>query len=109
LEVDGAGQPVVPSGRSLTSLEQWLGAEHTRERTVFAASLPLERAHGEAIPLPDLHADDTPSAVHEADGLEWFLRLAVLWQATVAAPLRKTQHGTFFKRDQDRIAEDPLL
>jgi hypothetical protein len=109
LESDGAGGPVVPSGRSLTSLEQWLAAEHTRARAVFAASLPLERVRGEAIPVPDLHVDETPSAVHEADGLEWLLRLAVLWQTTTDAPLRKTQHGTFFKRDQDRITEDPLL
>jgi hypothetical protein len=48
-------------------------------------------------------------AVHEADGLEWPLRLAVLWQQVVGSPLRHTQQGDFFKRDLDRLRSDPLL
>jgi hypothetical protein len=47
--------------------------------------------------------------VHEADGLEWLLRLAVLWQQVVGAPLRRTQQGGFFKRDFERLQQDALL
>jgi hypothetical protein len=45
----------------------------------------------------------------EADGLEWLLRLAVLWQQVSSAPLRRTQQGGFFKRDAERLGQDPLL
>jgi hypothetical protein len=47
--------------------------------------------------------------VHEADGLEWPLRLAVLWQQVAATPLRRTQQRNFFKRDLERLRNDPLL
>src|SRR5262249_37205828 len=49
------------------------------------------------------------ATVHEADGLDWLLRLAALWQQVAAVPLRRTQGGDFFKRDADRLAGDPLL
>jgi len=48
-------------------------------------------------------------AVHEADGLEWPLRLSVLWQQVATAPLRRTQQYDFFKRDLERLRADPLL
>ena len=44
-----------------------------------------------------------PSSFQEADGLEWLLRMAVLWQQAAAAPLRRTQQGDFFKRDLERL------
>lgn len=47
--------------------------------------------------------------VREADGLEPILRLAALWQRVRAAPIRQTQQGTLFKRDRERLAEDPAL
>ena len=47
--------------------------------------------------------------VLEADGLDWPLRLTVLWQRLAGAPLRRTQQGDFFKRDYDRLEGDPLL
>jgi hypothetical protein len=49
------------------------------------------------------------ASVQEADGLEWPLRLAALWQQVSAGPLRWTQQGDFFKRDLDRLRADPLL
>ena len=49
------------------------------------------------------------SSFQEADGLEWLLRLAVLWQQVAAAPLRRTQQGDFFKRDFERLGQDALL
>ena len=47
--------------------------------------------------------------VREADGLEPILRLAVVWQRVGEAPLRQTQQGTLYKRDRDRIEDDPVL
>jgi hypothetical protein len=49
------------------------------------------------------------SGIHEADGLEWPLRTAALWQLLLGSPLRRTQQGDFFKRDLDRLRADPLL
>jgi hypothetical protein len=101
---------------------------------VFAHPLAAARAVGEDLGLPDLSLGlppappaaegevvaavaETPSGppptpagpVQESDGLEWLLRLAVLWQQAAEAPFRRTQGGGYFKRDQERLAQDPLL
>ncbi len=47
--------------------------------------------------------------VRESDGLEPVLRLGALWQRAVAEPIRQTQQGLLYKRDRDRVAEDPVL
>ncbi len=111
------------------SFEQWLGFPGPGKLTVFAPPLAAARAVGEDPGLPDLSADSpgkaggassngdgaptsvppAPAHFQEADGLEWPLRLAVLWQQVSASPLRKTQQGGFFKRDAERLGQDPLL
>jgi hypothetical protein len=45
----------------------------------------------------------------ESDGLEPILRLGALWQRVGSEPLRQTIQGTLYKRDRDRIADDPVL
>ncbi len=45
----------------------------------------------------------------ETDGLEAILRMAVIWQKVAEAPLRQTQQGTLYKRDRDRLEDDPVL
>lgn len=45
----------------------------------------------------------------EADGLEMLLRLAALWQKLRSAPPRIKQFGGLFKKDRQRLEEDPLL
>src|SRR5262249_20748140 len=104
---DGAAR----SRRSkLKSFEQWLAFPGTTAVPVFAHPRAAERALGGPLPFPD-----TPAAVREAlpvqeaDGLDWPLRLGVLWQLLAKSPLRRTQQGDFFKRDGERIASDPLL
>src|SRR4029078_12484192 len=68
------------------------------------------RASPRAKPLPPFKDTvDQTATPHEPDGLEWFLRLGVLWQEVHDTPARLTQQGTFFKRDQDRLTEDTLL
>ena len=90
-------------------------ARGRRACTCFAPRKSRSRAIGEPLGLPDLAAADerrsplpdlTPhGAPQEADGLEWLLRLAVLWQQASAAPLRRTQQGGFFKRDLRTTAQ----
>ncbi len=47
--------------------------------------------------------------VREADSLEPLLRLGALWQRAGAEPIRQTQQGALYKRDRERVAEDPVL
>ena len=90
------------------NIESWL----TRSDPIPVVLAPptiAKRAHGEPLPIEfATEANDNPR-IFEADGLEWPMRLAVLWQQTLAAPLRKTQQGGFFKRDHERLRGDPLL
>jgi hypothetical protein len=116
------------SSRQLKSFEQWMAAPGPSGLVVFAPPTIAARALGEDLGLPDLSQDEeragsgsdgkSPTAsasgsfissFQEADGLEWLLRLAVLWQQVVAAPLRRTQQGEFFKRDFERLEQDALL
>jgi hypothetical protein len=99
----------------LHDFEQWLGQSSAAGLTVFAHPQVMERALNEDLGLSELpapvasNATSPPLRVLEADGLEWPLRLAALWQQTAAAPLRRTQQGDFYKRDLDRLRGDPLL
>jgi len=97
--------------KRLKSFEQWLGHAIATGFRVFAPPEVTARAIGEDFALPELPvAAALPlSPVHEGDGLEWPLRLAVLWQQVAAGPLRRTQQGDFFKRDLERLGEDTLL
>src|SRR4029077_7115518 len=111
----------------LKVFDHWLGL--TALPLVYAHPAVLERALASLATTPLLHdgkgaepgeerlaLPECPGAValrdpsiQESDGLEWLLRLAVLWQQVAAAPLRRTQQRDFFKRDLDRLREDPLL
>ena len=56
----------------------------------------------------------TPAAgsvgqIRESDGLEPVLRLAATWQRVASEPLRQTGQGALYKRDLERIEEDPVL
>ena len=114
----------------IKTFEQWLAFPGATGLAVFTPPLIASRAVGEDLGLPDLSSKDEggrmkdegkqddasgssfilhPSSFQEADGLEWLLRMAVLWQQTASAPLRRTQQGDFFKRDLERLGQDPLL
>lgn len=69
-------------------------------------------SHGVRIRPPSravLKAAGPVGQVREPDGLEPILRLAALWQRIGAEPLRRTQQGTLYKRDRERIEEDSVL
>jgi hypothetical protein len=69
------------------------------------AELPLE--------LPEPGCPLTPREAHgawrHADGWEWPMRLAILWQLAWLAPIKRTQQKVLFKRDRDRLVLHPLL
>jgi hypothetical protein len=94
---------------------QWLAGAGPAGLNVFTPPQLARRAIGEDLGLPDLsqpEVDRLASPVlpgTQADGLEWLLRLGVLWQQVSAAPLRRTLQGGLFKRDTERIGQDGLL
>ncbi len=115
------------ASQKIKSFEQWMAVPGPAGLLVFTPPQIAARAIGEDFGLPDLslgggwrvegEASNPPSTLHpppstrfhEADGLEWLLRLAVLWQQVAGAPLRRTQQGGFFKRDFERLQQDALL
>lgn len=104
--------PCFPPERTLRlpSFEHWMGGGGTPGLPVFAHPAVAARCLGEDLGLPALAvADGSAGAIQEADGLEWPLRLAVLWQLVTEAPLRRTQQGDFFKRDLERLTLDLRL
>ena len=123
------GNGALRAGR-IPTFEQWLGTAGAAGLIVFSPPQIASRAIGADLGLPDLSQESevrsqesgsgtdvsllTPDSrlltpVLESDGLEWLLRLGVLWQQASAAPLRRTQQGGFFKRDMERLEQDPLL
>jgi hypothetical protein len=110
-----ADDSAAPASMRIKSFEQWLGFATGSGLAVFTLPLVANRAIGEDLGLPDLSPGDSGGPrlsllqSHEADGLEWPLRLSILWQQVGSAPLRRTMQGTFFKRDLERLEQDPLL
>jgi Helicase conserved C-terminal domain len=105
--------------KRLKSFEQWLGQAGTTGLHVFAHPAVMGRALGEDLGLPDLSVapaaernsttHHAPRTTQEADGLDWLLRLAALWQLLAGGALRRTQQGSFFKRDLERLTQDARL
>lgn len=102
--------PILPESiEHLRNWEQWLGAMPIHARLIVPPAV-AERAMRERIGLPALPSKNFDvKAIHAADGLEWPLRLGVLWQQLRAGPIRLTQANALFKRDQLRLENDPLL
>src|SRR5215207_11193211 len=99
-----------PRSVPVASVDGWLAQLTAQPLAVFVLPLAAARARGEELGLPELPAHQIgTAAAQEADGLEWPMRLAVLWQTARGGPLRRTQQGGFFKRDLDRLRGHPLL
>ncbi len=78
--------------------------------TIFNAHPAVLNAARTVLPESDPPPEAGPvRQVRESDGLEPILRLAAVWQRIEEAPIRQTQQGTFFKRDRERLEDDPVL
>jgi hypothetical protein len=109
---DRAASPASAPGVKVRNFEQWLGTAGPAGLSAFTLPEVAARARGADLGLPDLsEAAEQPPGLREmeADGLEWLLRLGVLWQQACAGPFRRTQQGGLFKRDVERLEQDPLL
>jgi hypothetical protein len=93
----------------LRSIGEWLAQTGGADPVVFAHPQVAGRALGEKLNLPALPPAVFEAQPREADGLDWPLRLSVFWQQVAAAPLRRTTTGELFKRDLERLKQDPLL
>ncbi|MCZ2344056.1 MAG: helicase-associated domain-containing protein [Bacteroidales bacterium] len=106
---------VAPDAPEITDFEAWLGSAGMLHAKVFALPQVAGRARGEPLGLPDLSqplSDDAfPSSPvpRFADGLDWPLRLALVWQQVLTMPMRLTQANTLFKRDLGRLQADEVL
>jgi hypothetical protein len=75
----------------------------------IAVAAPLV---GRELPSPAISAPFTSRSApawRSADGWEWPIRLAVLWRAAWLAPIKRTQQWQLFKKDRERLTNDPLL
>ncbi len=99
--------PVLSGKIRLRQFEHWLG--QSAAPMVEAPPAITQRILHEPLSMSGPAPLALTGPVHEADGLEWPLRLAALWQQLVAAPLRRTQQRDYFKRDLDRLRGDSLL
>ncbi|HZZ79575.1 MAG TPA: hypothetical protein VFE62_13725, partial [Gemmataceae bacterium] len=89
-------------------IEAWLARAEPMPIVLAAPAVTNRAKEDLGITCPEVEVP-AKATVHEADGLDWPLRLAVLWQQVLGAPLRRTQQGDFFKRDADRLGADPIL
>lgn len=78
---------------------------------VFVHPAVAIRARDEELGLPNLAsgARQPSVAARTADGLDWPLRLAALWQQLHANPVRFTQANLLFKKDLLRLQADEVL
>ncbi len=100
-----------PQAPPVADFAAWLGSAGSMAAVVFLHPAVGTRARGEDLELPDLSTAEPPVGVtpRVADGLEWPLRLAALWQQVAAGPVRLTQANHLFKRDQVRLQTDEVL
>lgn len=102
---------VNPLAPPIGDFAAWLGSAGSMGATVFVHPAVAARARGEDLELPNLTTTEPPVGVtpRVADGLEWPLRLAAVWQQVAAGPVRMTQANLLFKRDQTRLQADEVL
>ena len=99
-----------PASPNLKQFEDWLGPGGILQARVFAHPAVIARALGEDLGLPVPKSEAIPVRASQlADGLEWPLRMAPVWQLLLGDPIRLTMQQSLFKRDLTRMQTDPLL
>jgi len=103
--------PQVPHDlQPLDNFTDWLGRAGPLSAEVFTHPAVARRARMEELGLPNLASENRGSQpIRQADGLDWPLRFAALWQSVRATPVRHTQTNTLFKKDLNRLQSDELL
>ncbi|HEV3163224.1 MAG TPA: helicase-associated domain-containing protein [Isosphaeraceae bacterium] len=98
-------------GQPLRADERIFGLEASPDIMVQVVVHPAAVAAARTVRPTGARLPSTCSVrqVREADGLEPILRIAALWQGVAEAPLRQTQQGLIYKRDRDRLEDDPVL
>jgi Helicase conserved C-terminal domain len=106
----GLAVPILLEGeKPIRGWEDWLGMSPTMAK-LHVPSTVADRAARDGTGLPQLASKKFDAkTIHSGDGLEWLLRLGVLWQQLRADPIRLTQANALFKRDLLRLQDDPLL
>jgi hypothetical protein len=94
----------------LKEFAHWFLEPATRSWQLFLPNEVAERARSLPLQLPKIPwQDGNPHHTMDCDGLDWPLRMGVLWQQVHQAPMRLTQSGEFFKRDLQRLQTDATL
>lgn len=91
---------------SITSFTAWFGAAGSLAAEVFVHPAVLARSRGIQV------TGQTPKprgAGSTADGLDWPLRIAAVWQRLRSAPVKVTLARTLFKRELAKLQDDPAL
>jgi hypothetical protein len=105
--------PVFPDGLpAIDDFTAWFGSAGGMSAEVFAHPGVSARARSEDLGLPNLANPDREAGngpARQADGLDWPLRLATVWQQVHASPVRFTQANTLFKKDLTRLQTDEVL
>lgn len=105
----GLAFPDVPAGLPVESFAAWIGQAAYDALAIFTVPAVAARCRAEPVDLQLPLADKTKHVAIEADGLEWLLRGSVVWQLVLQGPLRRTQNGGLFKRDQERLRAHAVL
>ena len=96
--------------RHSTDFTEWFGGVGMAAAEVFAHPAVADARRGEELGLPDLsEATTNTEPIRAADGLDWPLRLAAVWQQVLNSPVRSTQGNTLFKKDLARLQTDEVL
>jgi hypothetical protein len=74
--------------------------------TVLARAAALSWTDMSELPVKAVDARRPPTTV---DGLEWPIRLAIAWQHVAMMPVKLTNAGSLYKRDQVRFQNDAIL
>ncbi|MFQ3649314.1 MAG: hypothetical protein SNJ75_03195 [Gemmataceae bacterium] len=91
------------------SFGYWMSTATEGPLSVLAPRPIVERVRLPESDLPDLGESLPLASPRLADGLDFLLRLGVLWQQVRAVPLRRTQGGGLFKRDVERLSQESLF
>lgn len=107
----GLAHPLInPVAPPLKQFEDWLGASEMTAAKLMIHPAVAERLMNDDLGLPVIASRKMePANLPADDGLEWLVRLAVVWQLVGTGNVRLTQQGTLFKRDIQRFESDPLL